>query len=110
MSDARKKEIEDMWRINKVPEDERYIYVPCFSLNTIMQALNINKIDFFSLDVEGSEYEVLKSIDFQRFNIDLFWIEVLQSKPTKNSIIKHLTDHYYKLAKDNEVDIFMIKT
>lgn len=30
-----------------------YLYIPCFSLVTILEAINIKKVDYFSLDVEG---------------------------------------------------------
>ena len=33
-------------------------------------------IDYFSLDIEGAEYQVLKTIPFQDINIKLFGIEV----------------------------------
>jgi len=59
---------------NEYPVDS-YVDVPCFSLNTIMKALGINKIDMFSLDVEGGEFDVLKSIDFENLDIETFAIE-----------------------------------
>ena len=30
-----------------------YLYIPCFSLVTILKALDVKKVDYFSLDVEG---------------------------------------------------------
>ena len=59
---------------NENPVD-RTVNVPCFSLNTIMKALGVKKVDMFSLDVEGGEYDVLKTIDFNKLNIDTFVIE-----------------------------------
>ena len=59
---------------NENPID-REVSVPCFSLNTIMKALGLKKIDFFSLDVEGGEYDVLKTIDFNKLDIETFAIE-----------------------------------
>ena len=52
-----------------------FVNVPCFSLNTIMNAIGVKKVDMFSLDVEGGEYDVLKTIDFNKLNIDTFVIE-----------------------------------
>ena len=49
--------------------------VQCFPINTYLQALNINQINYFSLDVEGAEYEILKQIDFHRIKIDVMTIE-----------------------------------
>jgi len=44
---------------------------PCFPVETILAALNRTHVDFFSLDVEGLELEVLKTIPFQKVNVNL---------------------------------------
>ena len=46
------------------------------SLTEIITSTNIKHIDFLSLDVEGHEYEVLKSWDFS-FPIDVILIEII---------------------------------
>ena len=48
------------------------IYIPVYS---ILKALNMSYINFFSLDVEGAELEILKTIPFDKVKIDLFYIE-----------------------------------
>jgi hypothetical protein len=40
----------------EVPID-RSVNILCFSLYTILLALGVQKVDMFSLDVEGGEYE-----------------------------------------------------
>jgi FkbM family methyltransferase len=45
------------------------------TLNNILKELNINKINFFSLDVEGYEEEVLKGLNLDIFDIDYILIE-----------------------------------
>jgi FkbM family methyltransferase len=50
----------------KKGNDRIFVFVPCFSLHTILTALNVKQVDYFSLDVEGSEMNVLNSIDFNR--------------------------------------------
>lgn len=47
----------------------------CFPLHVMLDAIKVTKIDMFSLDVEGNELDVLKTIDFGRFDIDLLAIE-----------------------------------
>ena len=49
--------------------------VQCIPFISYLLALNIHHIDYFSLDVEGTEAEVLRQIDFQRFRIDVLSIE-----------------------------------
>ena len=51
------------------------INVQCFTLYSILNALNINHVDYFSLDVEGPELEILKTIPFHKINIDVLSIE-----------------------------------
>ena len=45
------------------------------TLNNILKEHNINKINFFSLDVEGYEEEVLKGLNLDIFDIDYILIE-----------------------------------
>lgn len=33
-----------------------FVYIPCFPLLTILKAMNVQKIDYFSLDVEGLKF------------------------------------------------------
>ncbi len=43
--------------------------VQCFPLYSILLAMGITEIDYFSLDVEGSEYKILKTIPWHKVNI-----------------------------------------
>jgi FkbM family methyltransferase len=45
------------------------------TLNNILKEINVNKINFFSLDVEGHEEEVLKGLNLNIFDIDYILIE-----------------------------------
>jgi FkbM family methyltransferase len=45
------------------------------TLNNILKEFNINKINFFSLDVEGYEDEVLRGLNLNSFDIDYILIE-----------------------------------
>lgn len=51
------------------------IPVQCYKLETLLNAYGITHIDILSLDTEGSEHAILKSIDFDRFSIDVICIE-----------------------------------
>jgi len=55
-----------------------YVYkvkANCFPLNTMLEAIGIDRVDMFSLDVEGAELSVLQTIDFKHVEIRLFVIE-----------------------------------
>ena len=50
-------------------------YMQCFSFGAMMAALNVNRVDYFSLDVEGGEVPVLKTINWNDVYIDVIGIE-----------------------------------
>ncbi len=50
-----------------------------------MAALNRTKVDFFSLDVEGKELEVLKTIPFDKIQIDTLAVEYLHGLSGKEA-------------------------
>ena len=44
------------------PGDSEIIEVPCFTLQTIMEKLNHERLDLVKMDVEGAEYEIIESL------------------------------------------------
>ena len=67
-------------------------------MQLILEKLEINKIDFLSLDVEGFELEVLNGIDFTRYRPKYILIEVREVH--KNNIFKFMEKSHYKLLKN----------
>ena len=66
--------------INESPNWKEYnseFTIPAVTLNSILEnyGLDNKKIDFFSLDVEGYELEVLKGLDLKRFCPKVILIE-----------------------------------
>ena len=82
------------------------LYVPCFSLNTILSAIGINKVDYFSLDVEGGELDVLKSIKHDKLTIDTFTVEHNYFQDRKNDIIFDLEGKGFKKLADVSHDVY----
>ena len=50
-------------------------YMQCFSFGAMMAALNVTRVDYFSLDIEGGEVPVLKTINWNDAYIDVIGIE-----------------------------------
>lgn len=59
-------------------------------MSAVLEENGIKYIDFFSLDVEGGELEVLKSIDWDKVSIYLFGIELDNQNPTKDEAVRDL--------------------
>ena len=43
--------------------------VQCFPLISFLTALNVTTVDYFSLDVEGAEFDVLRTIPWEKVDI-----------------------------------------
>lgn len=71
----------------------------------LFQKNNIKHIDFFSLDIEGYELNILNTIDFDKINIDFFTIEWSNNEKIKNDLIKFMTSKNYKIHRVNQWDI-----
>jgi len=74
-------------KFSYIPQ-EKIILTPT-SLSKIINSTEIKHIDLFSLDVEGHEYEVLMSFDFD-IEIDVILIEMLGVQPDKDELCRKL--------------------
>lgn len=72
------------------------VTVNCCPLQILLNKHNINKIDFFSLDVEGYEIEVLKGIDFDKIRPKYILIETTTSEYYRSVIDQYMISKNYK--------------
>ena len=83
------------------PFSERKIYTN--TLNEILKKyeIQITKIDFLNIDVEGHDYEVLKGIDFLNIKPKIICIEIdnHEKNLSKESIENYLKKFNYKIIK-----------
>jgi len=93
-------EIKQMGGVKKV------IQVETKRLETVFDDNNINHVNYLSIDVEGAEYSVIKSINFNKVFIDVIEFEN-NYEDTSLPIIGYLEAKDYILLK-KEADIFMI--
>ena len=94
---------------NRVGTNFKEILIPCFSLNTILASLKVKNVDFFSLDLEGAELNVLKSLDLGNFNFESIIVEHNGEKERKDKMEKYLLQNGFKLIKSNVQDDFFLK-
>jgi hypothetical protein len=55
--------------VNSNKSDSQFFEIHCMPLTSILLALNMTDIDVFSLDIEGHEMEVLRTLDFDLIKI-----------------------------------------
>ena len=67
------KRIDD--EINEFSGEKNYIQVPCYRLEDIMKEYKLNKIDYLNIDIEGGEFDLLRSINFDNIEIDVIGVE-----------------------------------
>ena len=60
-------------------------------LDKILDNYNFNEIDFMNIDVEGHELNVLKTIDFLKYNIKFICIEMIDHNDQSNLINEKLS-------------------
>lgn len=71
------------------------IKVQGYNLNNILKSKNIVAIDFLSLDIEGGELFVLKTIDFKSLDIKVLSIE-LNFPETEKQIRNYLEENNFR--------------
>merc|ERR1719350_926735 len=71
----------------------RTMKVQCFPIYSVLKAIGNPRIDYFSLDIEGAELQVLQTIPWDLVDINLFGIETEHG--TAKDIIRHMENVGY---------------
>lgn len=64
--------------------------IKCLPLGSLLRWLDVRHIDFFSLDVEGAELEVLRTFDFKHTSVDVIVVEADNSNKEKDQAVREL--------------------
>jgi|TARA_B110000495_G_C22551611_1_gene333645 hypothetical protein len=72
--------------------------VKALSLNTILDNSKFRnrEIDFLNIDVEGADFEVLQSLNFNIYKPKLICVEVIEKNLVNSEIFLFLKDLKYK--------------
>ncbi|KAK3870475.1 hypothetical protein Pcinc_024301 [Petrolisthes cinctipes] len=90
-------------KISKLVTGEKhkgYSEVQCLPFYSVLLALNITTVDYFSLDVEGSELEVLRTIPWDKVNIKIMSVEFIHGAEGKEALKKYVMDQGYKVYSE----------
>ena len=88
--------------INKVEE----IKVEVKKLDTVLSRINLEKIDFVSIDTEGTELEVLMGFDINRWKPSLF---IIENNFEESKFLDYLRDFGYKFSQRIGVNDFFTR-
>ena len=61
--------------LRRTAGSKREIHVECVTLPTLAERFGFSEVDFLSLDTEGGELEILRTIDFQRMPVRVISVE-----------------------------------
>jgi FkbM family methyltransferase len=77
-------------------------------LDDILVTCNVpdKKIDLLDIDVEGYDFQVLKSIDLNLFYVKVILIETGENE---NAIIEYLSNYNYNIYKKIDRNVFFLK-
>ena len=79
------------------------VKILCLPLSHILPKVGLKHIDFMSLDVEGAELAVLRSIDFEAVRISVMVIETDGHDKTKDQEVKDLmAENGYELLEGTD--------
>ena len=74
--------------------------INCLSLNDLCDEIDVTRISFCKIDVEGFESNILTNFDFSRVQIDLLWIEfnswclMAFGGSNPEEFLRYLIEHY----------------
>jgi FkbM family methyltransferase len=90
---------------NTVEKDKKIFISKTKTLTEILDKNNSPKfIEYLSIDTEGSELEVLKGIDFNKYKFGIIDIEHNYVEPRRTQIKELLINKNYKYLKENNWD------
>ncbi len=95
-----------------------FVPVPCFPIGSLLRSIGVSHVDYFSLDVEGPEMDILRSFPFDDVTVAVFTIEfsvkdcadcaVAKLKWIRN-LFKHL-GNYVEVRTSFGIDAMFLRT
>jgi FkbM family methyltransferase len=80
------------------------IEVDCFEFNELCFKHGLARIDYLSIDVEGGELAIIKSIDFSKFDIRVIGVE---NNYRDSGVSNHLSKHGFRFHSRVGDDFFV---
>ena len=71
------------------------ITVPCYRLDTVLRRHGIDRIDYLSIDTEGGELDILKTIDLDAVSVEMMSVE---NNYFTHEIEEYMSDRGYRMV------------
>ena len=99
---------------DRFPYQRRTIQTQCFPLYSILKAVGNPTVHYFSLDVEGSELPILKTIPFDKVDIKVLDIEIKNAGHIFPGSYREITKFMYSQGYEfftqvSDVDAIFVK-
>ena len=81
----------------------------CTTFDVLLDEMGVTHVDYFSLDVEGAEMFILKSILWDKIQIDVFTIEIQEHH---SEIALFMKEHGYRRVEPSPLkfdDVFILE-
>lgn len=88
-------------------ESSNVVKVPAITLDKLLEKHNIQKIDFFSLDVEGYEISVLNGFDIEKYLPTYMLIETTSFENRRKVIFDYMQDRNYKVIEELTINDYL---
>ena len=94
----------DRWK-DVVDGNKRQIILTTIGINDLLEKYNTpHFINYLSLDTEGSEFEILRALNFQKYSFGLIDVEHNYIEPKRTHIRELLTSNGYSYYRQNDFD------
>ena len=100
--------------LQKSSDDQIKVDINCYTLNTVLENNDFHDFDYLNVDVEGTELNVIKGINFKKYKPKLITIENNEMIPEEyfqSEIFKLLEQNNYVFVnKVGVTNFFLIKS
>ncbi|CAL4149117.1 unnamed protein product, partial [Meganyctiphanes norvegica] len=85
------------------------VVVQCFPLLTLLLAINQTHVDYCSLDVQGSELDIIRTLPLETVDVKVFSIEHVLVPGGKAEVAGYMKKKGYTFHSNVNVDMFFVK-
>jgi len=100
--------------LQKSSDDQIKVDINCYTLNTVLENNDFHDFDYLNVDVEGTELNVIKGINFKKYKPKLITIEnneLIPEEYFQSEIFKLLEQNNYVFVnKVGVTNFFLIKS